>query len=116
MFSNADCTLYHREYDRNTRADIWTRTVITDIYWEQTNGQKLVKDGWSPDCTAFISIPFQEIDIELQDIIIKGISEKEISTDYTLTDLQKEYKEKCVVISVDKYDFGDKPHFEIRGK
>ena len=57
MYVNADCTIFNKYTDKSRRCDAWKRTVIHDVYWEDTSGEKTLQSGLSADCSAFVVIP-----------------------------------------------------------
>ena len=42
---NADCTLFHKEWDAGTRQDIWTCTQYPGVSWYATEGATVGTSG-----------------------------------------------------------------------
>lgn len=135
MFTNADCTVYNKSLDKKSRADVWHRTVIKGIYWEDTVGQKLNKN-LANDCNAFIIIPCEAdfggkhyvkpksydgledtFTLSAGDVIIRDICEKEINQEFTLKQFHS-LDDAHTIMSADDFRYGsdDVKHMEVKAK
>lgn len=57
MYTNADCTIFNAYYDKSRKCDVWRKTIIKGIYWEDVSGQKIMSNGLENDCSCFVVIP-----------------------------------------------------------
>lgn len=120
MTTNTDITIYHKHIDQTTRLDTYTRYVVYGALWEECKAVNLANNGLADADSLRVYIPYAHMngaEISAGDVIVRGICEKDISTDYSLAKLQKEYK-SSLVTAVDKKDYGSPAlwHYEIGGK
>lgn len=57
MYTNADCTIFNACYDKSRKCDVWRKTIIKKVYWEDVSGQKIMSNGLENDCSCFVIIP-----------------------------------------------------------
>jgi len=116
----------------------WARAVIRGVYWEDSTNRNVTADGLSSiDKTVSIIIP-KEADagdkifinpkdytnlnanvcwtLGLEDIIVKGVCNEDITDSYTEQDLKKDYKSVDIKGYDDNMDTIHLPHFDVRGK
>lgn len=111
MHTNTDLTLYSRSVSGGTEA--WTRSLITGVLWTNRKAANVISSGLL-DANAvevYISTFRREDEIVIKpgDVIAEGTVTKVINTEYTMSDLRKDYADVVTVKSVDRYDFGS-PH------
>jgi len=117
MQTNTDLTLYSKSIVN--RAETWTRSVITNVHWENRKAANQAATGLIEANRVTVYIPTygrsEDISIKLEDVIVEGIVTKTINTEYTISDLKAEYDDVVVVKSVDRKDFGSPQlrHLEI---
>lgn len=122
LFTNADCTLYHRELDPKTRRDMWTKLQISGVYWESITAlsEVGVDKGVLKANELLLCIPNppENLTITVGDIVAKGILTEEIGTDITSAQLIRLYKNDAfTVTSVQDCRYGSEKmhHIEVKG-
>lgn len=100
MLTNADCTIYHKTYDPQTRLDVWNPTQWKDVNWYATRAVSVGDNGLNGANTLVVEIPtygeIKEFPARVGDIVVKGLwegivsSTKEIPIEnrYTITAIQ----------------------------
>lgn len=138
MFTNADCTVFNRKLNKETRTDVWYKSYIRGVYWEDTKSVKYNDNkNVSNESTLFVSIPsnadtvgksyvkpneYKAASAEaaftfaIGDIIMKGIISENIDSSTTVKDLQQKYDDYHVITECADYRFGGLPHLEVSGK
>lgn len=108
MHTNTDMTLYSRSVSGG--AEKWTRSVVYDVLWENRKAANVISSGLLDANAVDVFIPLhgrsETISIKAGDVIAEGIVTKSITTEYTISDLRKDYADVVTVKSVDRYDFG----------
>ena len=95
MLTNADCTLYEK--------DTFSRHVFTDVYWNDSRGQTVSKNGIQVNDSVLMYIYDGDYLPKAGDIIIKG----NISDEYSCaTDF-------AVVKAANDCRYGGLPHIEV---
>ena len=120
MTTNADMTVYHRSVDPETRQDIYARYLVYGVLWEERKAANVIESGLEDADAVTVYAPIDAMEgvlIDRGDMIARGIVEKEVSLDYPMARLQREYS-CALVTSVDRKDFGSPAlqHYEIGGK
>lgn len=119
MYTNADCTIYHRVYDREKRTESYQRRVIEGVFWEDHKGANVIKSGMEKADKATIFIPFSVDPFVLKpgDRIVRGAVDLEIEGG-KISVLEDTYEDVLVVTSVDRMDYGspDLQHWEVGGR
>lgn len=138
MFTNTDCTVFNKRLDRETRTDIWHKTYIRGVYWEETDGVSRDKtSGVTNASSLFAAIP-ADADTEgksylspneykaaspeaaftfaPEDIIIKGIVPENVGDGISIADLQRKYDNFHFITECKDFRFGGQPHLEVSGK
>ena len=59
MFFNSDITIYNKVYDDNKGYDIYQRTVIKSVHFEDSKGANVIKSGLENADRASIYVPFK---------------------------------------------------------
>ena len=125
MRNNADITIYNKSVDATTRAEVWTRTQIVGVTWEEAKAANVIRSGLLEADRVTVYIPlargssylkpraWQALTVKtgnwtLQqgDILVRGLVSETIDADYTISDLKREYDDVVAVRSVDLMDNG----------
>lgn len=138
MRTNANLTIYNKYIA--DRADVYLRTEITSVAWEnQTGVKRLTSGGVISDDKAIIYIPFQRGSAFLSpktwqalanedksdnwtlqegDIIVKGIASDEITTEFTVSDLMAKYDDVLKITLAATFDMGSPAlqHWKVGAK
>lgn len=116
MKPNADITIYHRYTDSATRMDAYTRTVYRGVYVFDCKAANVSKSGLADADSVKIHLKETDLNVSEGDFIALGICETDISSDYPIKQLQKDYR--CIVVTkVDVKSYGNRNlrHTEIGG-
>ena len=122
MRPNANLTIYHSDVHPTTRAEVWTRTQITGVTWEDRKAANVIKSGLLEADRVAVYIPFTvlgsidpERPVVVGDVIVRGLVSDVISESFTITALKARYPDSVVVRSVDRMDRGSMfiRHFQI---
>lgn len=135
MYTNSNLTIYNKKFDKATRMDKWYRTVIDNVFWDDTKAYNRNQSGLESADEVDIFIPFdynsdkkyvepikyQKLDnvdnyftLQTGDRIVKGSIDLDIDKS---TDLDREV-EAFTITSVDTKDFGSNhmQHWQLGGK
>ena len=132
MVTNADITIYNREYVPESRTDIWHRTVIRNAWFHTENKVQQTDSGLKSNDICKIRIPegstkkeyldpesyaaSEDKDsywtIQEDDIVVKGECPYEITKPADLKQLHKRYFK---ITSWSDNRFGGSPHWRIGG-
>ena len=73
---NETCTLYHKNYDPDTRLDVWTATILTGVSWYAKQGVTAGENGLNSADTLIVRIPVEAAPEGLSaspgDLMVKG--------------------------------------------
>jgi len=137
MRTNADLTLYNRYIDPITRAAKYQRTVIVSVFWENRKAVNRSKAGDIASDQAAVYIPFARgmnyirprawqalttktgrWTLQEGDVIVKGVVADEITTGFTVSDLEAKYDDVLTITSVDTMDYGSQHlrHWQLGAK
>ena len=134
MHTNTDITIYNA-YTVNRKTK-YKRTVIKNVMWQGDKVVSVTDNGLHSEDVAYVLIPFSSLNekytgniefdkseqkeniftLRRADIICNGVVEKELTDDYRVPDLKKEYDE---VYSLKTYSVNDfcksesMKHFEL---
>ncbi len=108
MRTNTAATLYGQSIVNSS--EVWTRSVIPAVFWEQRKAANVIKSGLLEADKAAVYIPDTTVSVQVGDVLVKGMVDKEISPSYTVTNLKADY-DAVVVKSVDLMDYGS-PHMQ----
>lgn len=132
LFKNADITIYNRYYDNSKGADMYKRTVVKDVNWQDkktgtvSNNGLLLADSTlifidklenyvSPKKFAKLQLSEMEnyFTFQIGDKIVKGEVEFEITgiKPHRVTDLENEFDDVVEVKSVSVFS----GHFQVEG-
>ena len=132
MITNADITIYNREYVPDKRTDIWHRTVIRNAWFHTENKVQQTDSGLKSNDVCKSRIPEcspekEYLDpesyaaaeskdgywtIQEDDIVVKGECPYEIAKPADLKQLHKRYFK---ITSWSDNRFGGSPHWRIGG-
>lgn len=132
MTTNADITIYNKEYDPKNRLDVWHRTVIDNVWFYVDNKVQQTDSGLKSSDVYKIRIPEGSPDkeyldeeayikakdkdrhwtLQQDDIIVFGRCPYEITKPADLTSVHKQY---IKIISWSDNRFGGLPHWRVGG-
>ena len=106
MQTNSDLTLYKKSVVSG--AEVWTRSVIEDVFWQEGKGVRVGKGGTLEADRVTVYIPLARGDSEISsgDVLVKGAVTDEITGSFTMTSLKKKYPDSATVREVYTYDYG----------
>ena len=115
MICNSKVTIYHKEYDENTRLEKWTRYNYDNVWFFGGKGAGINK-GYDNANDVNVRIPYElneGLDINnfaIGDIIIKDIWTTDIDT-------QQDLGGKLIynITSINDNNFGNEKHIHIGG-
>ena len=114
MITNASLTIYHKEYDEETRLDKWKRYNYDKVWFFGGKGASINK-GYDNANNVDVRIPYDNNlsvnNIAIGDILIKGTITNEISTQQDLSNY-----EIYNITSINDNKFGNNPHIHIGGR
>lgn len=133
MFKDV-CTIYNKSYDDDKGYEVYNRTVLSGVYWEERQGVNIAKSGMKEADKLLVLIPIS-VDVEGKlamtakayartsdktnfwtlkpgDIIVKGEVTDEIDNIKTFGNLHDYY----TLTTVDFMDFGRMGHWEVGAK
>ena len=121
MYTNSNMTIYNKFYDKATRLDKYKRTIIRNVFFDETKASNRLQSGLESADSVFVLVPFGSLPradyvpytafdgfannftFNIGDMIIKGEVYDEITS--KPTDLDKLH-ETYTITSVDTKDFG----------
>ena len=132
MITNADITIYNREYATESRTDIWHRTVIRNVWFHTENKVQQTDSGLKSNDICKIRIPKNSPEkeyldpegyaaasnkkkywtIQEDDIVVKGECPYGITKPADLKQLHKRYFK---ITSWSDNRFGGSPHWRVGG-
>lgn len=106
MKINSDLTLYKRSV--SSGAEAWTREQIVGVFWEDSDGVKVLPNGTIRDDKATVYIPFARGSLDLQEgyVIVRGLVTDTITGSFTISDLKRKYRDTLTIRRVTRRDFG----------
>lgn len=137
MFTNADMTIYNIIPQKGTDKEIYKRTEIQNVFWNECREITDTENGIKKEETVRIMIPLESLEVlkkeykppkewlaaenkdsytfKNKDIVVQGIVEDEIST---VRELEQKYDNVFTIISVSDNRYGSKDmhHFFLIGK
>lgn len=127
MIGNTDITIFNRYYDKENRADAWQRTVLRNVFFDETRGANRTAGGLVAEDKILVMIPFNSSTnkVFLDGDIFKDM--EEVRDYFTLREGDKIVKGIVnsvgdgyvyVISSVDAHDFGSihMRHWEVSAK
>ena len=82
MLTNADCTIYHKVYDKATRLDRCERTQYCSVTWYAKQAATVGENGLMAADTLTVRIPVttsSSAPAAVGDIIVRGLLDKDIT-------------------------------------
>lgn len=138
MFTNADMTLYNVIPQQGTNKEAYKRTVINNVFWNESREISESENGLKKEDTLRLMIPKKSLDFvnkkyqppkewlsgankdksytfKNKDIVVKGIVKDNINSP---KDLETKYDDVYCITSVsdNRYGSEDMHHFFIIGK
>jgi len=112
--TNTAATLYSRSIVNG--AEVWTRTPITAVFWENRKAANVIQSGLLAADSAAVYIPDASVSVKVGDVLVKGAVTKAIGPAYTMTNLKADYT-TITVRSVDLMDYGSAhlQHVQVGG-
>lgn len=115
MITNSSLTVYHKEYNEETRLDKWIRYNYDKVWFFGGKGAGINK-GYDNANNVDIRIPYDvnKVDItkiKIGDILVKGTLTQEIITQQDLINY-----DVFNITSINDNNFGNNPHIRIGGK
>lgn len=142
MMTNADITVYNRQFDKVQDKYIYLRTYLKGVNWQDSKGIRIAESGVvSDDCTR-IFIPldvdaedkqykkpktYKRMDdkslfytLDNEDIVVKGIIDFDLTGNpgENVSSLQAKYDDVMVITEVIDNRYGSRiiQHFELEVK
>lgn len=111
MKTNADLTVYHKTVAAATRTEVWTRSQISGVLWEERKAANVLRSGLLEADRVAIYVPVKSVPggtlgIGIEDVLVRGLVTDEVTSSFTITDLKAKYPRSATVRSVDFLDFG----------
>ena len=116
MITNKSVTIYHKDFDENTRLETYTRYCYTDVWYFGGKGAG-INSGYNEANDVQIRIPYNKNDgldvnnFAIGDIIVEGTLDTDITTQSDL-DGYTIYN----ITSITDNNFGNNQHIHIGGK
>ena len=114
MLKNADCTFYEK--------DTFTRHTISGVYWNDSRGTAISKNGIQISDSVLIYLYSGEYIPKSGDIAVKGTVDFEFDTSSqkavseSMKQLREVYPGYAVVKSVNDVRYGGLPHIEVTAR
>lgn len=128
-------TIYNKYLHSTTKAELWQRTVVLDVTWENTKGRSILATGGTIAANqAVLFIPFERGSnykspktwlalpvktgmwtLQVNDMIVRGNVPEEITDLFTVSSLKEKYDDVLAIASVDAMDIGSfsMQHWEV---
>lgn len=114
MLTNADCTIYEK--------NSYARHYIPDIYWNDSRGQTVTKNGVQIQDSLIVYIYDDSYLPRAGDIIVKGECDyvfdttSEQTASASMKAFREAYPDFAVVKNVNDCWFGGLPHYEVTAR
>jgi len=109
MRTNAALTIYAKSVHPTTHSEVWTRSTITRIAWEDRRGamRSSVGDMQADEVVVFVPFARGTLSVKAGDVIVRGLVTDVISASFTITDLRAKYVGNIATVrDVGKMDLG----------
>ncbi len=125
MKNNSDITIYNKSVDATTRSEVWNRTQIRGVTWEEGKAANVLRSGLleadrvtvfipyargvnyiTPVAYRALSVKTGKWTLQQGDVIVRGLVSETIDADYTISDLKRDYDDVVAIRSVDLMDNG----------
>lgn len=115
MITNASLTIYHKNFNKDTRLEKWTAYNYPKVWWFGGKGNRFNR-GFENANDVEVRIPYDmnEIDIDkiqIGDILVKGTLTEPIHTQQDLKDY-----EVYNITSINNNNFGNSQHIHLGGR
>lgn len=110
MLTNTDATIYHRQYDPETRLDQWEREYIPEVWWYKNEKSQITTDGLKQADAYAVRIPDTSVEIKKDDYLVKGDCKVDMQTIKDLDGL-----DKTRITSANYNTFGGNTHIKVVG-
>lgn len=85
---NTGVTVYHREYDPDTRCDVWMPAYYPEASWYAAEGATISTQGESADDKAVIRLFTREdIPLAVGDMAVRGAAQQPVTTSAEIKEL-----------------------------
>lgn len=121
MLANATITVFENS-GTASNIKITKRHTISNVYWNDSRGQTISKNGIQITDSVVIYLFSNEYIPKANDIVVKGVTdfEMDMTSQKTASDSMKVFKamfpDSAVVKSVNNCMFGGLPHIEITAR
>ena len=115
MIINSSITIYHKDFDENTRLEKWTRHNYSNVWFFGGKGAGINK-GYNNANDVQVRIPYDQNkglnikDFDIGDIIVEGTLTTDITSQEDLQGLIYN------ITSINNNDFGNNQHIHLGGK
>ncbi len=142
MMTNADITVYNRQFDKAQDKYIYLRTYLKGVNWQESKGIRIAESGVVSDDRTRIFIPldvdaegkqykkpktYRRMDdkslfytLDNEDIVVKGIIDFDLTGNpgENVSSLQAKYDDVMVITKVIDNRYGSRTiqHFELEVK
>lgn len=114
MLKNSDCTVYEK--------DGFVRHVIEGVYWNDSRGQTVTKNGVQVSDSVLVYIYDDSYIPKAGDIIVKGVvdfefdSSSQKSASESMKIFREQFRDFAAVKNVNDCRYGGLPHIEVTGR
>ena len=111
MLTNADCTLYEK--------DTFARHIITDVYWNDSRGQTVTRNGAQISDSVIVYIYETDYLPKAGDIIVRDIIDfafdtaSQRSASESMKQFREAYPQFAAIKNVSDCRYGGLPHIEV---
>ena len=110
MLTNSDCTIYHRIRSAGSSEFQWERQYVEKCWWFVETKSSVTTEGLKSADVLKLRIPNLSVEVEKDDILVKGNCTIETKTVKDLAGI--EYF-KATTVNYNR--FGDSPHIKVVG-
>ncbi|MBQ9898111.1 MAG: hypothetical protein IJM44_01490 [Ruminococcus sp.] len=114
MLKNADCTIYEK--------DTYTRHVIHDVYWNDSRGAAVTKNGVQVQDSVLVYIYYSDYVPKNGDMVVRGAVNFEFdaamqqTASASMAAFRASYPQFAVVRNVNDCRYGGLPHIEVTAR
>ena len=116
MICNGEVTIYHKELDKTTKLEKWTRYNYKNVWFFSGKGA-IINNGYDNSDNVTVRLSYKKnqnlnfSNFSVGDIVVKGNLTINIETQDDLKDY-----EIFNITSIKNNEFGNNPHIHIGGK
>lgn len=111
MLTNADCTIYSRDYDSEKDCFVWKKQYVSECWWFENTKSDIITNGLKSADVLTVRIPDLSVSVKKDDVILKGKCDVEMQTVKDLAGL-----EYFKVTKANYNSFGCNPHIKVVGE